>query len=140
MSLKNLISIYFSIAIPMTILDAFWLGLMAKKLYSPRIGHLMSTTPNWTAAVIFYLMYIAGAMYFVVLPTLKSNASLSNVWGMGALLGLLAYATYDLTNQATLKNWSWTVTCVDLAWGALLTGTVCCVAVYICRKLILIHV
>ena len=124
----------------MTIMDAFWLGIMAKKLYTPRIGHLMAQTPNWTAAAIFYLMYIAGAMYFVVLPALKSNTPLSTVGTMGALLGFFAYATYDLTNQATLKNWSWTVTLVDLAWGALLTGTICIASVYICRKLVLINI
>jgi uncharacterized membrane protein len=137
MTLNKNILIFLSAAVPMTILDAFWLGFMAKRLYGPRIGHLMAQAPNWTAAIIFYFIYIAAILYFIVIPGLKSDMSLAAVAIQGALLGAFAYATYDLTNQATLKNWSWTVTLVDIIWGATLTATACAVSFYICKKYIL---
>jgi uncharacterized membrane protein len=75
-------------------------------------------------AVLFYLLYVAGLVYFVMLPASRSRDALLR----GALFGLIAYATYDLTNQATLRDWPWQVTLVDLVWGAFVTGTSCAIA------------
>lgn len=101
-------------------LDALWLGVIARKLYSSQIGHLLAPNVRWGAAVIFYLLYITGLLAFVVLP--RSGSPLLHVALLGALFGLIAYATYDLTNLATLSGWPVTVTLADLAWGAVVTG------------------
>ena len=101
-------------------LDALWLGVVARKLYSSQIGHLLAPNVRWGAAVIFYLLYITGLLAFVVLP--RSGAPLLHVALLGALFGLIAYATYDLTNLATLSGWPVTVTLADLAWGTVVTG------------------
>ncbi len=103
-------------------LDAVWLSLMASRLYKPAIGHLMAEQVNVPPAVLFYVLYVAGIVVFAVLPALAGRRPWLSALGLGALLGLLAYATYDLTNQATLKGWPWPVTLVDLGGGAVLTG------------------
>jgi uncharacterized membrane protein len=136
MTFNKSVFAFFSTAVPMAILDFFWLGFMAKRFYSPRIGHLMASSPNWPAAIIFYIIFSSATFYFVVLPALKSDMSLNAVALQGALLGMFAYATYDLTNQATLKNWSWTVTVVDIVWGGVISGIVCAVSFYVCKKYI----
>jgi uncharacterized membrane protein len=136
MSIYKVVFAFFSVGIPMALLDAVWLGVMAPLLYRPRIGHLMLASPHWTAAIIFYLMYVVGLVYFIVYPSLTADLSLKEVFIKGALLGAFAYATYDLTNQATLKQWSWTVTLVDIVWGAVLSGTVCAISIYFCKKYI----
>lgn len=105
------------------VLDAIWLSLMASRLYRPAIGHLMAEQVSLPPAVLFYLLYVAGIVVFAVLPALGARRPVLAALGLGALLGLLAYATYDLTNQATLKQWPWYVTVVDLAWGAFVTGS-----------------
>ncbi len=99
----------------------------------PRIGHLMSGSPQWGAAILFYLMYVAGALYFIVWPGITADTGLMQIACRGALLGLLAYGTYDLTNQATLQNWPVFITVADMLWGGFLTGTVSVLAVYFYR-------
>ncbi len=103
-------------------IDAIWLTQMASRLYQPTIGHLLAPEPDLVAALVFYLLYILGMVVFSVRPA-QHDASLKAPAGRGALFGLVAYATYDLTNQATLQNWPWMVTFIDLAWGTFLTGT-----------------
>ena len=115
------------------LIDAVWLGLVAKNFYATNIGHLMSSQPNWYAAGLFYLLFIVGVTYFVVAPALQSNTSLAMVALSGALLGLVAYGTYDLTNQATLRDWPWIVTIIDLAWGAFLTASISVITVWFTR-------
>ncbi len=100
-------------------LDAVWLTLMAQRLYRPAIGHLMREGFDVAAAGIFYVLYIAGVTLLAVLPAQR----LRGAWARGALFGLVAYGTYDLTNQATLQDWPWQVTLIDLAWGAWVTST-----------------
>ena len=112
------------IALPIFLaLDAIWLGLVSKDFYKNQIGSLMKEDINWTAAIIFYLIYIFGLVFFVIAPSVDKNSSLRALF-TGAIFGFITYATYDLTNLATLKNWSYTVTVVDLAWGAFLGGMV----------------
>lgn len=122
-----------TIAYPLTAavflaLDVVWLSTMADRLYRPAIGHLMSDRFVMGPAVLFYLLYVAGVVFFAVGPALSARRPALMALGLGALLGLLCYATYDLTNQATLKGWPWHVTLADLAWGAFVTGTSAAVA------------
>ena len=103
--------------------DAIWLTLMVKRFYRPNMGHLLATNTNFIAAAIFYALYIVGIIFFAVNPAIEKN-SLTYAIGAGALLGLLMYATYDLTNLSTLKDWPLNVTIVDLMWGTFVTGFV----------------
>lgn len=104
-------------------LDMLWLGVIAKNFYREKLGALMAPDVNWTAAIIFYLLYIGGIVYFAIYPALKeANWQLALL--NGALLGGLCYATYDLTNMATLNKWPWEIVVVDIIWGTVLTGLV----------------
>jgi uncharacterized membrane protein len=100
-----------------------WLGLVAKNFYQNNIGHLMTTNVNYIAALIFYLLFIVGLVVFVIQPSLETKR-LQDVLLRGALFGLITYATYDLTNLATLKDWPLLVTVVDLIWGMVLSTSV----------------
>jgi uncharacterized membrane protein len=116
--------IRFAIAgVVMGLIDAVWLSVIATKFYKSEIGKLLLANPNMVAAVAFYIIYIIGVVMFVVNPALEKQ-SWQYAAGYGALFGLVAYATYDLTNLATLKNWSLKVVLVDMAWGAFLTAAV----------------
>lgn len=102
--------------------DALWLGLVAPKFYKAQIGHLMAERPNFVAALVFYLLFIVGLVFF-----LKSGIEakdLGKVVLTGAVFGFMTYATYDLTNLATLRDWPITVTIVDLIWGTFLSTTI----------------
>ena len=120
----------------MTVLDAIWLGLIAPAFYKKHIGFIMADNPNWMAAIAFYLIFILGVTVFVVYPGWKNVDSLVKIGLLGALFGLVSYATYDLTNQATIKNWPLIVTIVDLVWGTVLTATVSVLSVSILKTLI----
>lgn len=114
----------FFIALPVFfIIDMIWLVLVAKNFYQKQIGFLMRPDVNWTAAIIFYLLFIAGLVLFVITPAVEKQ-SWVHALVYGALFGLITYATYDLTNLATLKDWPVIVTVVDLAWGMVLSASV----------------
>ena len=116
-------------------LDSVWLGMIADGYYRDRIGHLMGPV-NWQAAVLFYLVYIAGIVFFAVLPALgEATKPLRTAVTQGAALGFVAYATYDLTNLATLRGWPMDMVVVDICWGTVLTGAVAAVSYTVCRKL-----
>ena len=102
------------------LIDAIWLGLVAPKFYKSQIGHLMSEKPNLIAALVFYLIFIVGVVYFVINPAIEAQ-SISKLLIGGILFGFITYATYDLTNLATLRDWPITVTIVDLIWGTTLS-------------------
>jgi uncharacterized membrane protein len=102
-------------------LDALWLGVVARSFYAAQLGHLMRENVNFLAAGGFYLAYVAGIVVFAVAPAL-ADGSWKTAALYGALLGLLAYGTYDMTNLATLRDWPLTMSLVDMVWGALLTG------------------
>jgi uncharacterized membrane protein len=108
----------------MAVVDATWLGLIAPKFYRKHLGFIMRDKPNWYAAVVFYLLFILGLTIFVIYPGWQDHDSLIKIGLLGAVFGLVTYATYDLTNQATLKKWPVIVTFVDLAWGMVLTTLV----------------
>jgi len=100
-------------------IDLVWLGVVAKNLYQNSLSHLLSPTVNWPAALLFYLIYIVGIILFAVKPGLDAG-SLAKAATWGALFGFFTYATYDLTNLATLRDWPIKVVFVDIAWGTLL--------------------
>jgi len=104
-------------------IDLLWLGVLARDLYQRHLGALMAERVNWMAALLFYALYIAGIFLFVILPALEKQ-SWSHALVYGALLGMLAYATYDLTNLATLRSWPIAIVPIDIAWGTILTGLV----------------
>lgn len=119
---KIYIAAYLGAFITFCLMDGLWLGLVATDFYFGALGDLLREEPNWLMAFIFYFGYILGIVYFAIGPSLNSN-SIRKVFKEGALLGLLAYATYDMTNMATLKGWSLSVSIVDILWGMLITGT-----------------
>lgn len=102
-------------------IDFVWLGAMANALYRPTLGDMLAPEFRLAPAIIFYLVYIAGLVFFAVRPGLAAG-SVGTALLYGAAFGFVAYATYDLTNQATLKNWSTTLTIADLAWGTALSA------------------
>jgi uncharacterized membrane protein len=115
-------------------IDMFWLGLVAKNFYSGQIGSLMKSEINWPAAIIFYLLFVVGLVFFVISPAIEKG-SWTYALVFGALFGLITYATYDLTNLATLKDWPLLVTIVDLAWGAVLAASVSTTTYFISIKI-----
>jgi uncharacterized membrane protein len=122
--MKRFLAAWAATALPFLALDAVWLSTMAQRLYRPALGPLMRPDFDWPAAAAFYLLYIAGVVVFVVAPSPRMRDAL---W-RGGFFGLVAYATYDLTNQATLAGWPWHVTAVDLAWGTFATAVAAAVA------------
>jgi uncharacterized membrane protein len=109
---------YVALALSMLLLDLIWLGFIARPLYAAGIGHLMADKPNWGAAALFYLVYAAGLLWFAVRP-FDAAAGWQTPLLTAAAFGFVAYATYDLSNLATLKDWPWTITAADIAWGSL---------------------
>lgn len=126
------IFLYIYTLLALAIMDAVWLFSTGAQ-YKKWLGHLFADTVNFVPAIIFYLVYTTGVVFFVVSPAIKNGAGLSSVLLSGALLGLVAYATYDLTNHATLRDWPLIVTMLDMVWGAVLTGVASIAAVYIYR-------
>lgn len=124
-----------AVLLSMLVLDGIWLLWIAKRFYASQIGHLMANSPKLGPVVMFYLIYALGLTFLVVLPAIQGNYSLVKVFGMGALIGLMAYGAYDFTNHATLRDWPTLMTIVDLLWGTFLTGTVVLIATYIVRYL-----
>lgn len=126
---------YVATALGFLVLDIIWLGFVAKNLYQREIGHLLLEDFNMVAAFAFYLMFIAGVVIFAVAPALQAG-SWKTALLLGALFGFFTYATYDLTNLATLKGWSTTMTVVDIAWGAVLTSVSAVIGYIATRSLI----
>lgn len=117
---KYLIS-YLTTALVFCLLDFVWLGFLAKDFYAAEIGPLLLARPRMGPAAAFYLLYVFGIISFAVLPALDTDRW-QKALGYGALLGLVAYATYDLSNLATLKGWSMRLALVDIAWGTIATA------------------
>lgn len=101
------------------VVDLIWLGLVAKDLYQKEIGSLLKPDVNWAAAIIFYLLFILGLVIFVINPAVESG-SLAKAMMLGAFFGLVTYATYDLTNLATMRDFTLKITLIDLTWGTTL--------------------
>jgi uncharacterized membrane protein len=126
---------YLSTLVVFLLCDMAWLGTMANRVYRPTLGDMMLGSPNLPAAVAFYLIYPLGLLIFVVFPSLKSE-SLGQAALSGALFGFFTYMTYDLTNQATLKNWTLQLSLIDISWGTVLGAISATAACWITAKLI----
>ncbi len=113
-------------------LDAVWLSLVANRFYKSQIGFILADKPNMVAAIIFYVIFIIGLVVFVINPADNATKAL----GLGALFGLVTYATYDLTNQATLAKWPVTLTIVDILWGVTASAIVAFATKYIITHVI----
>ncbi len=125
----------YAIALPtFFIIDMVWLVLIAKNFYQAQIGFLMKGNINWLAAIIFYLLFIVGLVIFVISPAVEKHSWVQALL-LGALFGLITYATYDLTNLATLKDWPILITIVDLAWGTSLGALVSVISYFIASKI-----
>ncbi len=127
--------LYLLAAVVFFAIDMLWLGLIAKDFYREKLAFVLSDSTNWTAAVVFYLLYIGGILYFATVPGLRASdwqIALLN----GALFGFFCYATYDLTNMATIKDWPLIIVIVDIIWGTVLTGSVAIAGYWLGRKLL----
>lgn len=131
-------SIFLKLYLPLVALfvgaDLLWLGVIMKNFYRANLGHVIGTQVVWPAAIVFYLLFIAGLLYYAIMPGIESGEILRTIF-LGAGFGLVAYATYDLTNQATVPNWPTIVTVVDLVWGTFLSGFLSLAAFYLYRFL-----
>ncbi len=125
----------FLIALPVFFaIDMLWLALVAKNFYQKQIGFLMKPDINWLAAIIFYLLFITGLIIFVITPAVIKQSWVHALL-YGALFGLVTYATYDLTNLATVKDWPLLVTLVDLVWGSVLAASVSVITYLIANRI-----
>jgi uncharacterized membrane protein len=112
---------YFSTLLSFLVLDGLWLGLLMIGTYRQEIGQLMLASPKIVPAALFYLCYAVGVIVFAILPGIEAQQWQRSAM-LGVLLGLMAYGTYDMTNLATLKDWTLKISLIDLAWGAFATG------------------
>ena len=123
---------YVATGLVFLVIDTIWLNVAAQRLYRPLMGEMLLEGFKLAPAALFYFIYIAGIVVFAIAPAVASDRW-TTATSCGAFLGLVAYATYDLTNQATLRNWPLTVTIVDLCWGTFLTGFAATVGFLITR-------
>lgn len=121
---------YISVLIPLALLDAVWLLFVAKGFYAEQMGFLFAKSVNLTPAIFFYPIYAFGILMLVVIPAVNSSSWVEALW-RGALLGLVAYGAYDLTNHATIANWPLIMTIVDMMWGVVVTALSSVVAYFI---------
>ena len=119
--MKHLFLAWAAMTATMLVVDLLWLGVLAKPLYQQGIGHLMAEQPRLGAAALFYALYPLGVLLFVLVLPAHQGEWLRVAW-IGAAFGFFAYATYDLTNLATLRGWPWRLAAIDMAWGSLLTA------------------
>lgn len=123
MPFSKLIIGYLLTAVVFFAIDMAWLGFIAKGLYNKYLGSFLADQVNWVAAIIFYLLFIVGIFIFAIMPAVEKDSLMKAVM-LGALFGFFTYATYDLTNLATLKDWPIKIVFIDIAWGAVLTASV----------------
>jgi uncharacterized membrane protein len=135
MSFKQMVLVYLVTLAVFFAIDMVWLGAVAKGFYRRHLGPLMGPKVVWPAAILFYLLFILGLIVFVVGPALGRGEPLQALL-LGALFGLISYATYDLTNLATLKEWPLVVSVVDLVWGTTLGGLVSLISTLVGRALL----
>ncbi len=130
--MNDIVAKLFVTGLIMGVFDWFWLSVVANRFYKSQIGSLLLDKPNMVAAVLFYVVYVVGVVFFVINPAFDKG-SWHHALGFGALFGLVAYATYDLTNLATIKGFTVKLVVVDLVWGMVLTGLASLIAYGILR-------
>jgi len=129
------IKTFITALIAFLVIDLTWLGFVAKDFYDKRIGGLMKDDINWTAGIIFYILFVFALMVFVINPAIAAG-SWTKALTLGAFFGFVAYATYDLTNLALTKDWPLSVTIVDMIWGAVLAASVSTITFFVVTKLL----
>jgi uncharacterized membrane protein len=130
--MKSIIINFILTFIVFIVIDMAWLGFIAKNLYQKYLGSLLTDNVNWTAAIIFYLLFVVGVSIFAIYPAVNKDS----VWTaviLGALFGFFTYATYDLTNLSTLRGWPLGIVFIDIAWGSVLTSIVSLSGFYIAK-------
>ncbi len=133
MNIQTFLMLYL-VSVPVFfIIDMFWLGVVAKNIYQSKIGHLLGDV-NWVAAIIFYLVFLVGLTFFAIYPAVEEGKIYTAII-YGALFGFFTYATYDLTNLATLKDWPLSITIIDMIWGTVLGSAVAGLTAYIYQSL-----
>jgi uncharacterized membrane protein len=128
------VKLYLLSIVSLLALDSLWLTKIAPKLYKSNIGHLMADSPNLLAAGLFYVIYIVGLVVFVVQPAVDAQ-SITHAVTRGALFGLVAYSTFDLTANAVFRDWPVKITVIDMLWGTILTAGVCSLATWLYLRL-----
>ena len=123
MNIPIFLKLYAVAVVTFFAIDLIWLGVVARSFYQNQMGHLMRADVNWTAAIVFYLVFVVGIVVLAVWPAVDRQ-SLGHAIALGALLGLVTYAAYDLTNLATLDGFPFKVVLVDMTWGTVLCGSV----------------
>ncbi|MFM9952343.1 MAG: DUF2177 family protein [Saprospiraceae bacterium] len=132
MSITKLLISYALTFVVFLVIDMAWLGFIAKDLYKKYLGDFLSEQVNWTAAIVFYLLFVVGVFIFAIMPSVEKGSLVSAIT-LGALFGFFTYATYDLTNLATLKNWPLNIVFIDILWGSVLTSIVSIAGFYIVK-------
>lgn len=132
MPIQKLILSYLLTTVVFFCIDLLWLGIVAKGLYHRLLGDFLADQVNWTAAIIFYLLFIVGIFVFAILPAIEKD-SVRQAILLGGLFGFFTYATYDLTNLATLQNWPLKIVFIDITWGVVLTALVSVSGFYIVK-------
>jgi uncharacterized membrane protein len=123
MNTSVFLKLYIVAVVTFFVIDLVWLGVVARSFYRNQMGHLLRTDVNWAAAIVFYLVFVVGIVVLAVWPAVERQ-SLGHAIALGALLGLVTYAAYDLTNLATLEGFPFGVVLVDMTWGTVLCGSV----------------
>jgi len=134
MNIKSILISYLLTFIVFLMIDMLWLGVIAKKIYQKYLSSFLTDNVNWTAAFIFYFIFVVGISIFVIYPSVNKG-SVYNTLLMGALFGFFTYATYDLTNLATLKGWPLPIVIIDIVWGSVLSAIVSLSGFYIVKWL-----
>ena len=134
MSFGRIAALYGICVVVFFALDFAWLSTATARLYKPMLGDLLSDQPKLGIAAVFYLAYVVGIVALAVVPALREGDVVGALW-RGALLGFLAYATYDLTNLSTLRDWPWQISAIDLAWGTTVNTIVAVAGFYAGRML-----
>ena len=130
--IKLLIISFIFVSIIFLIIDVLWLSITVKSLYRPALGDLLRDKPVMWAAVLFYIIYMIGVALIILKPALANDSILQALW-TGVVFGVVAYGTYNLTNMATVKNWSASIVWIDMLWGGFLTGFSSAVGIYLTK-------
>jgi uncharacterized membrane protein len=130
----NIFIAYISTLLPLVALDALWILVLAKKFYADQMGFLFSKSINLVPVAFFYPLYALGILMLVVIPSVSASSWIEALW-RGAILGLVAYGAYDLTNHATIANWPLSMTIVDMVWGMTVTALTSVIAYLIITAL-----
>lgn len=132
--MQNL-KVYLITVVVFFLVDIVWLGFISKNLYKKYMGDLMAPNVNWTAAIVFYLLFIAGLVFFVINPAIEKE-SLRYALLVGGFFGLITYSTYDLTNLSTLKDWPINITIIDIIWGTILNSATAAITFLVANRFI----